>query len=96
MIYKIVINIFVALVEVFAVTEVFRKSNRKQKINWILLSSFFVLYLLLSAIATLFIPNIDNEENARILSWQNGTAQYQIFSFESEDVLIKIAETMMK
>lgn len=57
MIYKIVINIFVALVELFALIEVFRKSNKKQKMNWILLSSFFVLYLLFSVIATLFISN---------------------------------------
>ena len=57
MISKIFINIFVAIVEVFAIIEVFRKSNRQQYTNWVVMSVFFAIYILFSIIATLYIAN---------------------------------------
>ena len=54
------------------------------------------LYIKKRYAATLYVPGTSEENNAKILSWQNGVVQYQLFGYESEDILIKIAESIME
>lgn len=57
MIEKIIVNIFVAIVELFSIKECCKSFRYDKKVNFVIFVSSILLYLSLSVLATIFIKN---------------------------------------